>query len=124
MHDHALFWPLLDGGELAVVSGQPHALGQRVLDRGFVRANGGEVTWSITATVLCPPVGEHKWPYWPRTQEELGRSDWNVLLCSAGVLSALVCDHTCRTGRKTLNLGGLNQVSSLALTTIIARPFW
>lgn len=122
LHDHGLFWPLLDGRKLGVVSGQPHAVAGRLTDPQFVAANGGEVTWMVAATILCPPVGEPKWPYWPRLQEELERSDWDLLLCSAGVLSALVCDHARRIGRKALDIGAFDGVL-LGAPHNIACPF-
>lgn len=107
--DEGLWWPLLDGKRLAIVSGHADALAAKLMEAEFVRATGGgEVSWSIDIVLLCPPVGEPKRSHWPQMHDQLFASDWDLLLCSAGSLSAVVCEHARRMGRQAIDIGALD----------------
>ncbi len=84
-----LWWPLLAGKRLAIVSGHGEAMAARSMDAEFVRINGGgDVTWSVATSITCPPVNELKRADWPRMRDKLFANEWDLLLCSAGSLSA------------------------------------
>lgn len=105
-----LWWPLLTGKRLAIVSGQAEAMVARLMDAEFVRASdGGDVTWSVATSIICPPVNEPKRTHWPRLRDELFDADWDLLLCSAGSLSAILCERARQAGRKALDIGSLDQ---------------
>ncbi len=70
---------------------------------------GGEITWTIATKVACPPVHEPKRPHWSRMQDELLSSPWDLLLCSAGSLSAILCTKAAEVGRKAMDVGALDQ---------------
>jgi hypothetical protein len=107
--DEGLWWPLLSGKRLAIVSGHADALAAKLMDTEFVRATGGgEISWSIDTVLTCPPVGEAKRAHWPRLRDELFASDWDILLCSAGSLSAIFCEHARKAGRKAIDIGALD----------------
>jgi glycosyltransferase involved in cell wall biosynthesis/SAM-dependent methyltransferase len=107
--DEGLWWPLLAGKRLAIVSGHAEALAARLVDPEFVRATGGsEVTWSVVTALGCPPVSEPKRTNWPRMRDELFAVDWELLLCSAGSLSAILCEHARRVRRNSLDVGALD----------------
>ncbi|MGE0377054.1 MAG: hypothetical protein AB7Q45_16715, partial [Planctomycetaceae bacterium] len=107
--DEGLWWPILAGKRLATVSGQAEALAARLMDADFVRATGcGDVSWSVAKTLTCPPVHESKRLHWPRLRDELFAAEWDLLLCSAGSLSAILCDHARRIGRKAIDIGSLD----------------
>jgi glycosyltransferase involved in cell wall biosynthesis len=104
-----LWWPILANKRLAIVSGQAEALATRLMDPEFVRTNGGgDITWSVATSIICPPVDEPKRTHWPRLRDELFSEEWDLLLCSAGSLSAILCDHARQTGRATLDVGALD----------------
>jgi len=44
-----------------------------------------------------------------RRWDERFAAEWDLLLCSAGSLSALLCEHARRAGRKALDVGALDQ---------------
>lgn len=107
--DEGLWWPLLAGKRLAIVSGHAEALATRLMDPAFVRSTGGsEVTWSVVTALACPPVSEAKRTHWPRIRDELFSTDWDLLLCSAGSLSAVLCEHARQVGRKAIDIGALD----------------
>uniref|UniRef100_A0A7C4QQG1 GT-D fold-like domain-containing protein n=1 Tax=Schlesneria paludicola TaxID=360056 RepID=A0A7C4QQG1_9PLAN len=107
--DEGLWWSLLAGKRLAIVSGQAEAMAARLMDAEFVRATGGgDVTWSVVTAFTCPPVNEPKRTHWPRVRDELCAAEWDLLLCSAGSLSALLCEHARQAGRKALDIGALD----------------
>jgi len=109
--DEDLWWPLLEGKRLAIVSGNADALSARLCDGSFVRANDGSgVTWSIAATQTCPDKSVPKRRHWQRLQDELFAADWDLLLCSAGSLSAILCEHAPQAGRNVIDIGALDQV--------------
>ncbi|MEZ6066545.1 MAG: hypothetical protein R3B90_12745 [Planctomycetaceae bacterium] len=63
--DEGLWWSLLAGKRLAIVSGHANALAVRLRDESFVRANGGyDVTWTIATTVTCPQLNQPKHMHW------------------------------------------------------------
>ena len=39
---------------------------------------------------------------------DLFSSDWDLLLCSAGSLSAILCEHARHLGRKAIDIGALD----------------
>ena len=107
--DKGLWWPLLDGKRLAIVSGNADALAARLCDESFVRANGAPgVTWSITVTQVCPDKSVSKFTTWQRVREDLFSCDWDLLLCSAGSLSAILCEHARQAGRSAIDIGALD----------------
>lgn len=107
--DEGLWWSLLEGKRLAIVSGHADALAAKLMDNDFVRATGGgEVSWSIATAFTCPSVGEPKRAHWPKLRDRLFATDWDLLLCSAGSLSAIVCEHARKVGRKVIDIGALD----------------
>jgi hypothetical protein len=67
------------------------------------------VTWSIATTLTCPPVQEPKRIHWPRIRDELFAAEWDLLLCAAGSLSALLCEYARQACRKALDIGALDR---------------
>jgi len=109
MHN-GLWWPMLAGKRLVIVSGHADALAAKLMDTEFVRATGGgEVSWSIDTVLSGPPVGEPKLSHWSQLRDQLFASDWDLLLCSGGSLSAIVCEHARKAGRKAIDIGSLDQ---------------
>ena len=107
--DEDLWWKLLEGKRIAIVSGNAAALAARLCDESFVRANGGSgVTWSITATQTCPDKVTAKREFWNHLRDELFVADWDLLLCAAGTLSAILCEHARQLGRKAIDIGALD----------------
>lgn len=107
--DQGLWWKLLEGKRLAIVSGNADALAARLCDESFVRANDASVvTWSIAATETCPDKSVPKLNTWQRVRDELFASDWDLLLCSAGSLSAIFCEYARQTGRSGIDVGALD----------------
>jgi hypothetical protein len=107
--DHGLWWPLLENKRLAIVSGHAEAFAARLMDPDFVRTTGGsEITWSIATKVNCPSVHEAKRGHWPRMRDNLLSGNWDLLLCSAGALSAILCDNAKSIGRNVLDIGALD----------------
>ncbi|WP_417848838.1 glycosyltransferase [Thalassoglobus sp.] len=107
--DEDLWWLLLEGKQLAIVSGHADELATRILDEAFVRASGGsDVTWSVAAKVQCPDKSVPKRRHRQRIEDELFSADWDLLLCSAGSLSAILCEHTRQAGRKAIDIGALD----------------
>ncbi|MCL6501693.1 MAG: hypothetical protein K6T86_03335 [Pirellulales bacterium] len=102
-------WPQPAAKRLAIVSRQAEALGSRLTDPTFVRSPGGEdVTWCIGAAITCPPLNQPKHPHCSRMREELFATDWDLLLCSAGALSAILCEQAQSAGRKALDIRALD----------------
>ena len=107
--DHGLWWPLREGKRLAIVSGHADAFAARLMAPDFVRANGGtEITWNIETKVKCAPVHEAKRRDMPDMQNELFTSQWDLLPCSAGSLSAILADSSNKAGRFSLDIGSLD----------------
>jgi len=46
---------------------------------------------------------------WPQMRDELFAAGWDLLLCSAGSLSAILCEHARLTGRRALDVGAVDQ---------------
>ncbi|MFV0444807.1 MAG: hypothetical protein ACK5Q5_14640, partial [Planctomycetaceae bacterium] len=106
--DH--WWSLLGGKRLAIVSGNADELATRILDEAFVRASGGsDVTWSVAAKVQCPDKSVPKLRHRQRIVDELFSADWDLLLCSAGSLSAILCEQARQAGRKAIDIGSVDQ---------------
>ncbi|GIX05063.1 MAG: hypothetical protein KatS3mg114_0932 [Planctomycetaceae bacterium] len=109
MLDEGLWWPLLAGKRLAIVSGHAEALAARLVDPEFVRATGGgEVTWSVVTALSCPPVSEPKRTHWRRLREELFATEWELLVCAAGSLSAILCEQARMAGRNGVDIGSID----------------
>jgi len=109
--DEGLWWPMLAGKRLAIVSGQAEAVAARLMDTEFVLATGGgEVSWSMGTVLSCPPVSEPKRSHWPRLRDELFSSEWDLLLCSAGSLSAVNCEAVRLRGRRALDIGAFDGI--------------
>lgn len=99
------------GQRLAIISGHADELAARLLDTEFVRTTGdGDITWSVIARVPCPPVNHHKTPHWPRMRDGLFAAEWDLLLCSAVSLSAILCDQTREMAPKAIDIGATDEV--------------
>ncbi|MCA9047577.1 MAG: hypothetical protein KDA89_02545, partial [Planctomycetaceae bacterium] len=100
------------GKRLAIVSGHSDEFAKRLVDPEFVRFTGGnDVTWTIATTITCPPLNQPKHTRWPQIRDELFAADWNLLLCSAGSLSAITCERARQEGRMGLDTGALDAVT-------------
>ena len=107
--DHRLWWPLLEGKRLAVVSGYAEEFAARLVDPEFVRTTGGdEVTWSVATTITCPDKTVTKRDYWLRSRDELFAAEWDLLLCSAGSSSAVLCEAARQHKRWAIDVGALD----------------
>jgi glycosyltransferase involved in cell wall biosynthesis/SAM-dependent methyltransferase len=107
--DHGLWWPILANKRLAIVSGHADAFAARLMDPEFVHATGGgEITWTVTTKVACPPIHEPKHRHWPRMREELTVAQWDLLLCSSGSLSAMLCECGQQSRRNAIDIGSLD----------------
>lgn len=72
-----------------------------MVDAEFAKATGGgKVTGSIATKITCPD------------KNELFAADWDLLLCSARSLSAVICEAARQLGRTAIDVGQL--VQSLA----------
>ena len=90
--------------------GEPNATW--LVDPEFVKATGGgEVTWSAAAKITCPDKTVAKREFWSRVRDELFAEEWDLLLCSAGSLSAVICEAARQQGRKAIDVGQLDRVS-------------
>ncbi|MFV0443967.1 MAG: hypothetical protein ACK5Q5_10390 [Planctomycetaceae bacterium] len=107
--DEGLWWPLLDGKRLAIVSGQAEAVAARLMDPEFVRStDGNDANWTIATTVTCPPLNQPKHTHWSRMRDELFAAEWDLLLCSSGGLSAVICEVARQRGRRAIDVGALD----------------
>lgn len=107
--DHGLWWPLLENKRLAIVSGHADAFAARLMDTEFVRSTGGgEITWTIATRLTCPPVHEPKHHHLPRMRDQLFAANWDLMLCSAGSLSAILCEQARSHGHKALDIGAVD----------------
>ena len=107
--DEGQWWPIIGNKRLAIISGHAEAFAARLMDPEFVRATGGsDVTWSVAAKVQCPDKTVTKRHHRQRLQDELFSCDWDLLLCSAGSLSAILCEHARQVGRKAIDIGALD----------------
>ncbi len=104
---------MLEGKRLAIVSGHADEFAARLLDPQFVKAiGGGEVTWSVTTKITCPDKTEAKREFWSRVRGELFAAEWDLLLCSAGSLSAVICEMVRQHGRTAIDVGSIDQSQS------------
>lgn len=46
-------------------------------------------------------------------RDELVAADWDLVLCSAGSLSAIVCEHTRQAARSAVDIGAIDVRSAL-----------
>ena len=108
--DHRLWWPLLDGKRLAIVSGHAEEFAEVLVDSEFVEASGGgEVTWSVTTKITCPDKTVAKRESWHWVRNDLFAEEWDLLLCSAGSLSAVSCEAARQRGRRAIDVGSLDR---------------
>lgn len=108
--DEGLWWSILENKRLAIVSGHADAFAARLTDPDFVAATGRtEISWDIVTKRACPAVHEPKHPSLSRLRDELLSSRWDLLLCSAGTLSAILCNQMVQAGRMALDVGALDQ---------------
>ncbi|MEO2016733.1 MAG: hypothetical protein ABGZ53_20445 [Fuerstiella sp.] len=111
--DHGLWWPLLEGKRLAIVSGHADEFATRLLAPDFVIATGGgEVTWSVATKITCPDKSVAKGEFWPRVRDELFEAEWDLLLCSAGSLSTVLCEASRQQTRAALDVGSIDATMS------------
>ena len=111
--DYGLWWSLLEGKRLAIVSGYADGFAARLLDPQFVKATGGgEVTWSVTTKITCPDKTVAKREFWHQVRDELFAAEWDLLLCSAGSLSAVICEMARQHGRTAIDVGSIDQTQS------------
>lgn len=82
--DEGLWWSLLEGKRLTIVSGNADELTTRLVDSEFVEATGGgEISWSVATNIICPDKTVAKQEFWSRVRDELFAKEWDLLLCSA-----------------------------------------
>ncbi len=109
--DHGMWWPLLEGKRLAIVSGHADDVAVRLVDSEFVKATGGgDVRWSVATKITCPDKTVAKREFWRRLRDELFAAEWDLLLCSAGSLSAVICEAARQRGRRAIDVGQLGQL--------------
>ena len=110
--NHGLWWPLLEGKRLAIVSGHADEFAARLVDAEFVKATGGgEITWSVPTKIMCPDKTVARREFWPRVRDELFAAEWDLLLCSAGSLSAVICETARQRRRRAIDVGSLDQIT-------------
>ena len=111
LFDEGLWWPLLAGKRLAIVSGYADEFTARLVNPEFVKATGGgEVTWSIATKIICPDKRVAKRESWHRLRDEVFAAEWDLLLCSAGSLSAMICEAARQRGHKAIDVGSSDVV--------------
>ena len=71
--------------------------------------SGGMFVQSVTTKITCPDKTVAKREFWPRVRNELFAAEWDLLLCSAGSLSAVICEAARQRGRKAIDVGQLDQ---------------
>jgi len=77
-----------------------------------VKATGrAEITWSIATKIICPDRTVAKREFWNRVRDELFAEEWDLLLCSAGSLSAVICEAVRRNNRKSVDLGAFDRLT-------------
>lgn len=109
LSQYGAWWPLLANRKIAIVGGHAERLKERLLNPAFVAASGGaEISWTIPHTLTCPPLTLPKAPAYFQLCDQLGSTDWDLLLCSAGGLAILLCDFAQRIGRNALDIGSLD----------------
>lgn len=75
-----------------------------------MKATGGsEVTWSVATKIACPDKTLAKREFWHRVRDELFEPEWELLLCSAGSLSAVICEAARQMGRRAIDVGSVDQ---------------
>ncbi len=82
---------------------------QAVLDGRKVRDEADNVTWSVATKITCPGTTVAKREFWQQTAGEFFAAEWDLLLCSAGSLSAMICEAARQMGRKAIDVGQLDQ---------------
>lgn len=94
---------------LAIVSGRVDDFATRLVDPEFVKTTGGgEISWSIATKITCPDKTVAKREFWPRVRDELFAAEWDLLLCSAGSLSAVICEAVRQRGRRAIDVGSMD----------------
>ena len=108
-----LWWKLLVGKRLAMISGHADEFAAGLVDRDFVRATGGDaVTWSVVTKITCPATSVAKREFWHRVRDELFVAEWDLLLCSAGSLSTVLCEASRQQTRAALDVGSIDATMS------------
>lgn len=107
--DRGLWWPLLEGKRLAIVSGHADKFTARLVDPEFVKdTEGGEVKWSVATKITFPDKTVAKREFRNRVRDELFVAEWDLLLCSAGSLSAVSCEAARQMEQTSLDVGSLD----------------
>jgi hypothetical protein len=85
----------------------------RLLDPELVKATGGaEATWSVATKITCPDKTVAKREFWHRLRDELFDPEWDLLLCSAGSLSTVLCEASRQQTRAALDVGSIDATMS------------
>lgn len=107
--DGGFLWPSLTAKRLAIVSGHADSFAARLMNPEFVwGTGGGEITWTIETEITCPTVHEPKRSQLPRIRDQQLSTQWDLLLSSAGALSAVLCEQARILGRKALDVGWID----------------
>ena len=107
--EYGEWWPMLAHRKIALIGGHTERLKSRLMDPEFVAASGGdEISWTIPVTLPCPPKGTPKSGAYFELCDQLGSTEWDLLLCSAGGLAVLLCDFAQRLGRNALDIGAMD----------------
>ena len=100
---------MLEGKRLAIVSGHADEFEARLLNPEFVKATGGgEVTWSVAMKITCPDKTVVNREFWHRVRDEMFEAEWDLLLCSAGTLSTVICEAARHHRRDALDIGAVD----------------
>ncbi len=70
------------------------------------------VTRSIAAKITCPDKTVAKREFWHRVRDELFVAEWDLLLCSAGSLSAVICEMARQQSRAAIDVGSIDATMS------------
>ena len=59
--------------------------------------------------ITCPDKTVAKREFWKCVRDEFFAAEWDLLLCSAGSLSAVICKADRRHGRRAIDVGACDQ---------------
>lgn len=68
-----------------------------------------EVPKLVATKITSPDKTVAKREFWKRVRDELFVAEWDLLLCSAGSLSAVICEAARQRGHRALDVGQLDQ---------------
>lgn len=109
--NQGLLWPPLESKRLAIASGHADEFAAKLVDPEFVKATGGaKATWSLATKIKCPDKTVAKRDFWNRVRDELLAEGWDMLLYSAGSLSAPICEAARQRGRRAIDVGACDQI--------------